>query len=360
MQFSATSLGVRKNAKAAFLSALKGVGAFQMARRAHRFRLRILGYHGAWIADDGFSGDALFIRPQTFKRRLDLLARWGYRVVSLEEGFRLSLRGLAEDAVVITVDDGWSTLSSQLWPTLQSLSYPATLYVDTAQLLAREPVAHVMANFLGRLVERGEVRMREGCLQPPREASAAVASLLERANRRQRPVAERMELLHTWAAILNVDIEHYLERRLFDYISAEDLRAMSDSGLDVQLHTHHHSLGDFGQETVRSEIETNRRILSELCDVPPQTLTHFCYPEGHYSAKAIPVLKALGIRSATLTDSGLACARSNPYGLPRILDGDHMSDLEFEAELCGLVPWLRESRKAGSARLPVGLLRDLA
>jgi peptidoglycan/xylan/chitin deacetylase (PgdA/CDA1 family) len=359
MQSSLTSLDIRKPARNAALRALKKTGAFHMARRAHRFRLRILAYHGVWNADDGFPGDAMFIRPDTFRRRMELLAHWGYRVVSLEEGLRLSLSGLAEDAVVITVDDGWSTMDSYLWPTLKSLSYPATLYVDTAHLLAREPLVHVMAKYLGRLLACGQIRMRADSPQPASKASSAIASLLEQARQRHRPVAERLELLRAWAAILNVDLQHYLERRVFEYVNGETLRAMSDSGLDVQLHTHGHSLGDFGFQTVQREIETNRRILSELCDVPPQTLSHFCYPSGRSSAKAVPVFKALGIRSATLTAPGLACARSNPYFLPRILDGDHMTDLHFEAELCGLVPWLRESRPAGSARLPLGPLRDL-
>lgn len=353
-------LDVRKPAQNAALRALKNSGAFHIARRAERFRLRILAYTGVWNADDGFLGDAMFIRPETFRRRMELLAQWGYRVVSLEEGLRLSLNGCAEDAVVITVDDGWSTMHSHLWPTLKSLSYPATLYVDTAHLLARQPLVHVMARYLRRLLACGQIRMRVGSPQPARQVSGAVASLLERAKQRHRPVAERLELLRAWAAILNVDLQHYAERRVFEYVSRENLRAMSHSGLDVQLHTHSHSLGDFGFETVQREIETNRRILSELCDLPPQKLSHFCYPSGHSSAKAVPVFKALGIRSATLTVPGLACARSNPYFLPRILDGDHMTDLQFEAELCGLLPWLRQSRQARSTRLPLGPLRDPA
>lgn len=354
------SLSIDRQAKDVALSALKSAGAFQMARRAQRFKLRILAYHGLWNADDGFAGDAMFIRPDTFRRRLQLLEDWGYRVVSLGEGLRLSRSEVAEDVVVITVDDGWATMGSQMWPTLQSFAYPATLYVDTAHLLADEPVIHVMAGYLGQLAARSQLRMEAGFPQPERGAVDAVASLLEQATDRHRSALERMELLQRWAAALHVDLRHYEECRLFEYVSVDTLRAMSSSGLDIQLHTHRHSLGDFGYATVKDEIQTNRRILSELCAIDPGTLTDFCYPSGRYSAKAVPVFEALGIRSASLTIPGLTSAQTNPYFLPRILDGDQLSELEFEAELCGLMSWLRETRQVGRSHAAVDPFRGQA
>lgn len=341
MRSSLQSLEIRKPAKIAALTALKNAGAFHLARRANRFKLRVLAYHGAWEAEDAFPGDAMFIRPDTFRRRMGLLKQWGYRVVSLDEGLRLSRSGLSEDMVVITVDDGWWSMGSLMWPTLQSMCYPATLYVDTANLLAQEPVAHVMASYLSRGVRRGQVRTKAGCPLPDPDTLERVESLVERAKQRHRPAAERLKLLESWSAALRVDIKHYRERRLFEYVSPETLRAMSESGLDVQLHTHRHSLGAFGHTTVKTEIEMNRRILAEVCGISPEKLTHFCYPSGRSSTRAEPMLKELGIRSATLTSPGLVGPHSNPYFLPRILDGDHKNELELEAELCGFMSWVR-------------------
>jgi hypothetical protein len=33
--------------------------------------------------------------------------------------------------------------------------------------------------------------------------------------------------------------------------------------------------------------------------------------------------------------------------LPRVVDGEHLSDLEFEAELCGVGDYLRQARETG-------------
>jgi hypothetical protein len=47
------------------------------------------------------------------------------------------------------------------------------------------------------------------------------------------------------------------------------------------------------------------------------------------------VLAAGGVVSATTCESGLAHAGSNILALPRILDDNRVSQVEFEAELTG-------------------------
>lgn len=278
----------------------------------------------------------MFIRPGTFRRRMNLLRALGYRVVSLDEGLDAARRSLGEDLVVITIDDGWWSTGAFVWPTLQSMSYPATLYVDTANLLAQEPIVHVMAAYFGTLVRRGQLRLKNGRTLPVPEVLEGVEPLIEEAKQMDLPTTHGLRLLQTWADATGVDLHHYNARRVFEYVSPETLRAMSKSGLDVQLHTHGHSLGDFGRSVVENEIETNRQNLSEICEVAPERLSHFCYPSGETSEGIASLLKSIGVQSATLTSGGLIGAEHNPYLLPRILDGDQMSDLEFEAALCGV------------------------
>jgi hypothetical protein len=48
-------------------------------------------------------------------------------------------------------------------------------------------------------------------------------------------------------------------------------------------------------------------------------------------------LRELGVRSATTCDAGLASSRSEPLLLPRVLDGEQVTAVEFEAWLCGIL-----------------------
>lgn len=118
---------------------------------------------------------------------------------------------------------------------------------------------------------------------------------------------------------------------MFRLCEAEQLKEMAQAGVDLQLHTHRHRLGSDAEE-IRREIEDNRRVLATLSAGP---FEHFCYPSGEYHPDQFPKLAAVGIRTATTTEIGLVSQDANPLALPRLLDGENVTQLEFEAELSG-------------------------
>ena len=71
-------------------------------------------------------------------------------------------------------------------------------------------------------------------------------------------------------------------------------------------------------------------------------LTHFCYPNGNYSARQVEWLHQLGIESATTTRHGFNYPDTPKMLLNRFLDSETISDIEFEAELCGFFETLRK------------------
>jgi|HubBroStandDraft_1064217.scaffolds.fasta_scaffold00390_6 peptidoglycan/xylan/chitin deacetylase (PgdA/CDA1 family) len=320
--------------KRAGLWMMRAVGLFALMRRLTGRGVRILCYHGAWRGPDDFPGDAMFIRGETFTARLDALARLGYPVVSLDA----ALAGLAgttplpRAAVVLTIDDGWYSFYSDMLPALRSRSLPATLYVDTGHLLSRRPVPHVMARYFALIAGGGE---------PAAIAAAADRSL---------DLDTRLGHARALGARLGLDPSGYVERRVFDYMAPEDLAAAAADGLDVQLHSHHHTLGDFGAEIVIAEVARNRAELARLLGTDPAQLRHFCYPSGAHDRSVGPILAGLDIASATTTEAGIAYPSMDRFFLPRLLDGENLSLVEFEAELAGIGDLLRAARAAISRR----------
>src|SRR4029078_2560752 len=144
----ALSTGGLKRAKIFVLLILKACGVYALARAWHRKRPRILCYHGVWLANDGFPGDSTFIGARTFERRVDFLAKRLFNVIPLD----VAVDGLAgrvslpDDAVVITIDDGWYSTFAGMLPTLRQHRMPATIYCDTGNLLAGGAVPHVAAH----------------------------------------------------------------------------------------------------------------------------------------------------------------------------------------------------------------------
>jgi peptidoglycan/xylan/chitin deacetylase (PgdA/CDA1 family) len=135
-------------------------------------------------------------------------------------------------------------------------------------------------------------------------------------------------------ARLGFDYDAIAKSRQFSFMSYEEIADAARRGLDIQLHSHTHRLSLDYPEQIAAEVELNRSRLAPHVSSP---LRHFCFPGGFHSPRMFPYLEACAVASATTVDPGFVTKRSNPYALPRILDGENTTDLEFEAELCGFL-----------------------
>jgi peptidoglycan/xylan/chitin deacetylase (PgdA/CDA1 family) len=322
-----------RRAKLALLRAAKAAGGFAVARRLTRRGVRILCYHGTWRADDGFRGDAMFMRPDTFRRRLATIRRLGYPVVTLEQAVA-ALRGetsLADGSVAITIDDGWYGTYADMLPELRRQNMPATLYCDSAHVQSRMPVPHVMARWLRRTTGGKPISF---------DAEQALSAAVDRST----TADVRMAATRRFADLAGIDTMPYESTRAFDYMTPDELRDAASNGLDVQLHSHNHTLGDLSAEVVTAEISANRAALANMLS-DGRARRHFCYPSGECSEASAAVLSGLDVRSATTTEQGIAWRGMNPWLLPRLLDGEQMTTLGFESELSGFSDILRGLRR---------------
>ncbi len=208
---------------------------------------------------------------------------------------------------------------------------PATVYCDTAHLLAGGPIWHVMANYLhigaGRPLLRAEDQ-----------------ELLAEATNATFPLARREDATRTFGAALGIDVEILVESRAFGYMTSGEISEIYRRGVvDVQLHTHSHSLHDMSSASVQREIDMNAVALSTILGAEATSFRHFCYPSGRTSRESEIALETLGILGSTTTRPGLAFPGSNLQALPRFLDGDNVHTIEFEAELSGFMYLLRNA-----------------
>ena len=89
------------------------------------------------------------------------------------------------------------------------------------------------------------------------------------------------------------------------------------------------------------EIRDNAAVLEPIAGSARE---HFCYPSGKYDLSQIPWLEQLGVRTATTVAPGFSYRNTPKMLLPRILDSEAVSDIEFEAELSGFVELTRRLR----------------
>jgi hypothetical protein len=134
-------------------------------------------------------------------------------------------------------------------------------------------------------------------------------------------------------------------QQLFRVMDKQQLRDLSEAGVDIQLHSHRHQWPLHDRGMIESEIAENRRFLEPIVSHP---LEHFCYPSGVYGLHQGVWLAALGVKSATTIDPGFNYADTPRFALRRVVDGGPVSDIEFAAEMTGfmeVIRWLRQRRR---------------
>lgn len=328
--------------KLTVLHILKRVGVFSVMRFVTRHGVRILCYHGVWLGDEGYPGDAMFMNQHTFESRLECLRKWRFPVVPLAQ-VMTSIK-LPSCPVVITIDDGWFSSYSVMWPALIRKDMPATLYCDTAHLLSRHPVPHVMVRYFKTLVETGYAGHTK---EPDLNQNAYYKEALQRKGE----TTKRLDVASQFAKAIDIDYDYYVCNKVFNYMLPEHLAEAYKDGLDVQLHTHNHTMHHFKADELAREIDENRLCLSQILNAEPENFSHFCYPSGEYSRDLTEALDGLGILSSTTTNQSIAYLENDRQFLPRILDGEQLKPIEFEAELCGVMDMLRSLRNVFNTNL---------
>src|SRR5204863_10215790 len=194
----------------------------------------------------------LFVRKDTFDRRLRYLAAHGYPILTLEQASRLlGNGGLPPNAVVITIDDGFYGVSKLAAPLLKRHEFPATLYVTSYYALKGTPVFRLAVQYIFWRTKAAMLDI-EGLGV---SHSGGVVSIsgpecerwmweLIRFGETQLEEGQRVTLAERLAARLDVDYSAMTASRIFSLLTADELVELRASGIDIQLHTHRHHLPD--------------------------------------------------------------------------------------------------------------------
>ncbi|QJQ06531.1 polysaccharide deacetylase family protein [Undibacterium piscinae] len=337
------------NVKIAILLISKYLGLFSLSRKLTSDGLRIFCYHGFSTSDEHLFRPKLFMTRDLFKQRLDKISKMGFTVLSLDNAVAMLKSGeKIHNSLVFTLDDGWQGVESIAWPLFKEHNFAWTLYLTTYYAEKQTQVMNVAVSYLLWKTEKTEIDLslingfprNAGHRATKFETRKLVDELISFAE--TLASAEQVQdFVGCLASILGIDRSAFEKSDLFYLLNMQTVKAMHESGVDIQLHTHRHNLGGNEKAGLATELKENRDSIQNLVS---HRLEHFCYPSGIYSKEYLPWLSELGIISATTCKPGLNYSTTPLLELNRFLDGENISAIEFEAELSGFSEILRRVR----------------
>jgi peptidoglycan/xylan/chitin deacetylase (PgdA/CDA1 family) len=343
---------MRKFLRRAALTTLKHAGIFAFVKNSEwrRQRLLILCSHGISLEDEHQWRPGLYMKPQQLERRLDLLQKESYTILPLGDALeRLYRRDLPPRSVAITFDDGTYDFYRQAYPRLQQRGFPATVYLTTYYSEFQRPVFNLICSYMiWKARDRGTADLSEfgiaqdvalGSVQTGQDAAKQI---VQWADRQHLSGEQKDQVAARLARCLQIDYQELCTKRILQLMNRQEVRQLSEAGIDFQLHTHRHRT-PLQEELFRREIRDNRAWIT---DVIGNARKHFCYPSGVYRPEFLPWLAAEQVVSATTCEAELATAKHHPLLLPRFVDTTGRSDLEFESWVNGVAHFLPGRRRA--------------
>jgi len=349
---------ILRRLKLGTLSVLRGAGVFRVVANSdwrHR-RLLILCYHGTSMDDEHLWRPSLYITPGKLEEHLSLLKKGRYSVQPLGEVLQNLRAGtLPPRSVVITFDDGTYDFYRQAFPLLRSYGFPATVYLSTYYTICERPVFNLICSYMlwkrrGQVISDGsELGLKSPLnLRTERGRHRVVRELIEIAERENMTGVQKDALAARLASFMSLDYSDLKARRILQLMNAAEVRTVAQHGIDVQLHTHRHRAPE-NEELFRREIQDNRARVRDLAANEP---VHFCYPGGVYHSAFLTWLRQESVISATTCDAGLASRHSESLLLPRFVDNQNRTEVEFESWLCGIGDLLAFRRMSRQRYVP--------
>jgi len=350
--------GVMRSLKLAVLRLLRGGGMFELVAnsRWRQQRLLILCYHGTSLEDEHLWRPGLYISRQRLSERFASLKQRHYTVLPLGEALeQLQAQTLPARSVALTFDDGSYDFYRQAYPLLQKFGFPATVYLTTYYSVGERPVFNLICSYMlwqrrGKVIADGE----EICLPGPLDLRSetgrhrVVRGLIDLSEREGMSGVQKDDLASRLANFLDIDYGALKSKRILQLMNASEVREVARNRIDIQLHTHRHRTPE-DEALFSREIRENREHILELAGVNP---VHFCYPGGVYQPAFLPWLRAEQVLSATTCDSGLCTRRSESLLLPRFVDSQSRTQLEFESWAAGVGDLLALRRNAAQEYVP--------
>jgi len=267
--------------------------------------------------------------PKEFERQIEFLSQY-FKVVSIPEIFKAAKNQQSGKFCSLAFDDCIRDIYTNAAPILKKYRLKATLFPISSTFEGRLPNAHKIHILLSKfsasklidtfndyLGERHPQLKDQYRIPKDRriEQKRAYDDLLT-ANFKEMlirtPKQVREDFIDSSFKNFRLD-EGELNREFF--MTKEEIKKLYKEGMMVGCHSHNHfSYDTTDEETVREDVITNKKILSQLIEEIPRV---FSYPHGRSNDSVVRVLRDQGFEYAVTTEKRAIKKSDSPFLIPR-------------------------------------------
>jgi Polysaccharide deacetylase. len=324
-----------------FLKISKCIGLFEISKLITSKKLRIVCYHNFSSNCDIISWrPELHITPETFIKRIEYINRSNYCILQLDDAVRF-LKNRTYNCnlpIVITIDDGWSSILKLAHKIFREHSVVYTVYLTSWYCKNNNPIFNLAVPFVLWKAEKSgfelkkinlPVKINDDKLYNHDDLSKVITNYANE----NLSIGERKNLLADICSQVMFDYDDLCKNKELSLVDCSELKCLVNDGVDIQLHTHTHKW-PYDEDAADLEISKNRLFIEDMTRKHPD---HFCYPSGVWDKVQFKFLDKNKIKSAVTCDAGLNDYNTNMYALHRLLDSENKQQIVFEAELSGFI-----------------------
>lgn len=230
------------------------------------------------IQPNAYSTFGTLISQEYFEMVLSYLTDNGFQFVTVSE---LTKRNKTDKLVALTFDDGYSDNFDFALPSLLKFNTTATFF----------PVVNPCKN---NTVLPLDIYYQ--CIDEMKLSETERAEYISGTAKRNFYWAEPERQMN----MLNSLFKELPQKNRVSYLSAEQLKELSDKGFEIGSHGMTHSLliADYmNEEKALNELQKSKQWLEAVTGKP---VTAYCFPAGRYNVKMIELAKQVGYTSTCL------------------------------------------------------------
>jgi peptidoglycan/xylan/chitin deacetylase (PgdA/CDA1 family) len=322
-----------------------------LERKSERKKVRILNYHRILDTRDKsfpYYEKNISCSPSIFEKQMRYI-KDNFNVFSLHDyvDMRMSGTPIPTSGVIITFDDGYRDVYTNAFPILRKLQIPATFFVavdfiHNAQINWCDQVAYVLKKTTTENFDLNGVGQYQ--LKTSKERERAVEEIVDKLS----PMATEQRKRIIQELISELDIDRQFGGSSDLYVTREQLREMSENGIEIGAHTlSHPNLRILDNNSLSNEVGESKRQLEQIVQKPVKV---FAYPFGHreyFDERVIDAVRQAGFSSACTTIYGSVDESDDIYQLKRIPMFNHDDWYVFKAKVSGVLDSLRHLERIG-------------